>query len=336
MEDVMTRFLWVQKQDIGPKPRVGHAMAYDASRSRVVLFGGYSSGPELFNDTWEWDGENWTQVSDIGPTPRGRHAIVYDGARQRVVLFGGSDNSSDLGDTWEWDGQDWIQLADTGPSARSGHAMAFDSNRNRTVLFAGNGGGVSSETWEWDGEEWMQVEDTGPSPRWDHAMTYDAIRKRVILFGGTQNAGVHLTDTWAWDGSVWTEVADIGPAASANTTLVFESSLSVLFGGSAFLPDGSGTVLGDSWSWDGKHWTKRQDIGPGPRRGHAMAYDSTRSRLVLFGGLPDFTANRNRLLGDTWEHADDEAASPPLVEFVQIASLDLVPTVYGGARWGLE
>ena len=35
------RWLWTQKEDIGPNPRAGHAMVYDADRERVVLFGGY-------------------------------------------------------------------------------------------------------------------------------------------------------------------------------------------------------------------------------------------------------------------------------------------------------
>jgi hypothetical protein len=34
----MSRFLWTQKRASGPRPRVGHAMAYDADRNRVVLF----------------------------------------------------------------------------------------------------------------------------------------------------------------------------------------------------------------------------------------------------------------------------------------------------------
>jgi hypothetical protein len=54
--------------------------------------------------------------------------------------------------------------------------------------------------------------------------------------------------------------------------------------------------LGDTWSWNGKHWTQVQDIGPEPRTFAAMAYDSNRSRTVLFGG-----ATQNTLLGDTWE-----------------------------------
>jgi hypothetical protein len=39
-------------------------------------------------------------------------------------------------------------------------------------------------------------------------------------------------------------------------------------------------------------WTQRQDVGPSKRAGHAMAYDSARARVVLFGGAD---------LRDTWE-----------------------------------
>jgi hypothetical protein len=71
-------------------------------------------------------------------------------------------------------------------------------------------------------------------------------------------------------------------------------------------------VFGNTWEWDGKHWTERQDMGPGPRWGHAMAYDSKRQRMVLFGGLPVFAPDNpnvaDRLLGDTWEHTDSGSA----------------------------
>jgi hypothetical protein len=44
-------------------------------------------------------------------------------------------------------------------------------------------------------------------------------------------------------------------------------------------------------------WTQKQDVGPGERNSHAMAYDSIRGFTVLFGGAdPD-----GNLFGDTWE-----------------------------------
>src|SRR6266571_525413 len=139
----MAQLLWTQKQDVGPSARSNVAMVFDAARNRVVLFGGAGGSTAiLFNDTWEWDGENWTQYEDIGPVPRSRHGMAYDSKRQRTVLFGGSAGNLNLNDTWEWDGADWTQVADTGPPARGGHGMAYDNLRGRVVLVDGVGESV--------------------------------------------------------------------------------------------------------------------------------------------------------------------------------------------------
>lgn len=53
---------WSQAANAGPAgPRFGSGMAYDAHRSRVVLFGGFT-GATYLADTWEWDGTQWTRV----------------------------------------------------------------------------------------------------------------------------------------------------------------------------------------------------------------------------------------------------------------------------------
>jgi len=67
----------------------------------------------------------------------------------------------------------------------------------------------------------------------------------------------------------------------------------VLFGGYS-----SVGFLGDTWEWDGASWTQVATTGPLPRYGHAMAYDSQRHRVVLFGGIQ---ASAPYYLGDTWE-----------------------------------
>jgi hypothetical protein len=41
-------------------------------------------------------------------------------------------------------------------------------------------------------------------------------------------------------------------------------------------------------------WTQKEDIGPSPRYGHAMCYDTARQRTLLFGGANDAP------LGDSW------------------------------------
>ncbi len=128
--------------------RDGHAMAYDAVRQRVVLFGGrdptfaQTPGGRLFSDTWEWDGSTWTERIVSNPPPgRYDHAMAYDVLRQRVVVFGGQNPPYYLGDTWEWDGSLWKRLMPaSSPSARSASAMAYDAGRQRLVLFGGDDG----------------------------------------------------------------------------------------------------------------------------------------------------------------------------------------------------
>jgi hypothetical protein len=321
----MAQLLWTQKQDVGPSARSDVAMVFDAARGRVVLFGGAGGAATLFNDTWEWDGENWTQYEDIGPTPRSRHAMAYDSKRGRTVLFGGSAGTLNLSDTWEWDGDNWTQVADTGPSARGGHAMAYDSLRGRVILFGGDDGQNSfGDTWAWDGADWTQEADTGPPARTGHGMDYDNLRDRVVLVDGISKSTVqvqvqvwvqdssggwfsspsghyethtqqqvkvqYLNDTWEYDGSVWTRVADTGPEPRMGCGLVYDGKTMLLFGGK-----NDTSFFKNTWEWDGKHWTQRQDIGPAARAFAAFAYDSARQRAVLFGGAAQ------SLFGDTWE-----------------------------------
>jgi len=328
----VAKLLWTQKQDIGPEPRASHAMVFDASRKVVLLFGGLAAGNRTLSDTWSWDGEDWTQLQDMGPSSRFAHAMAYDSVRQRTVLFGGASGNDTFGDTWEWDGDSWTQTQDIGPSARGQHAMAFDVARNRVVLFGGESNGTSqSDTWVWDGSDWSQVEDTGPSARRGHAMTYDTVRARTVLFGGVGDVGGQnaptLGDTWEWDGTNWKHIQDIGPAAATGAALVFRSATSALFGGISALANAPGSKLfGLTWEWNGHLWTARQDMGVGARFDHAMAFDSTRGRVVLFGGRSDPIADSG-LKGDTWEHADVAVQQPPPGGGgpIPVASIDATP-----------
>ena len=313
----MAKFLWTQRQNIGPAPRAGHAMAYDEQRRAVVLFGG-DSGRGPLGDTWVWNGETWTQVSDIGPAARAGHAMAYDEQRGRVVLFGGRLRDRQAGDTWEWDGGDWTQIANAGPGPRSNPAMAYLRSTRRVILFGGFDGALASlaDTWEWNGEDWTQLEDVGPDARHSHVMASDPLGQRVVLFGGDGAAGtLPFQDTWAWDGEEWTRVAVFGPAPVANAGMVAVRSRLILFGGMLGAPDGGPRALsGLTWEWSGRHWTLRQDIGPGARMAHGMAFDRVRSRVVIFGGA---RVDGPSPLGDTWEHVDQSAAvvPPPVAPF---------------------
>ena len=94
-------------------------------------------------------------------------------------------------------------------------------------------------------------------------------------------------------------MTDTGPGSLLFYGLCDDGAQILLFGGQAF-DVGARGVRNTTWSWDGKHWTLRQNIGPGPRMGVSMAYDRLRKRAVIFGGRDQET----RLLSDTWELAE--------------------------------
>jgi hypothetical protein len=193
---------------------------------------------------------------------------------------------------------DWtlVQTA-TKPFARGYHAMAYDSDRKVTVLFGGRDVFVQShnDTWEYDGKNWQEIKPPlSPSARSGHMMVYDSARKLTVLYGGPG-----LRDTWTWDGAVWTKIripAAQKPSARNSAAMAFDENRGriVLFGGYDSLKG----LVNDTWEFDGAVWHPMSSLTAAPvaREDHAMAYDSGRKRIVLFGGS-DQGGDRN----DVWE-----------------------------------
>jgi hypothetical protein len=297
----MIRILWTQKQDEGPSPRAFPAMAYDSGRGRTVLFGGSSiiEAGTLSGDTWEWDGANWTQMADSGPSPRTQSVMAYDAQRAQTVLFSGLGVVEGQ-DTWGWDGNNWTQLADSGPPQRVLAAMAYDSKRQRSLLFGGGASEAYGDTWAWDGAAWTQLAEAGPPPRYAPSMGYDTSRDRSVLFGGEAGiGGTTFGDTWEWDVAAWTQISSFGAPPCGGAALAFKGDSVALLGGKKPFFSTNPGGLGITWTWDGQHWTLRQDFGPPPRYGHAMTYDTKRACLTVFGGT-----NSDVSFGDTWEHSE--------------------------------
>src|SRR3954454_13043508 len=96
------------------------------------------------------------------------------------------------------------------------------------------------------------------------------------------------------------------PGGRAETRMVYDpaSTHLILYGGAT--PTDSGTKtsydLSDTWDWVGDHWVERATAhNAGARSGHAMVYDSNRSRIVVFGGRRmDLEKNLPTVLNDTW------------------------------------
>jgi hypothetical protein len=239
----------------GPTRRSGHAMAYDAQRSRVVLFGGEEKPHSKIGmkDTWEWDGANWMNVTPANGNPPARlgHAMTYDSVRQRIVMFGGLDGGTHLNDIWEWNGTAWAEITPTTtrPDPRIDLPIAYDPSQQVTIVYGGSNGLALSDMWTWDGTAWSSVNTTpsSPGPRRNHYMAFDTTRGRLVLFGGSDGSN-RFADTWEWSNNTWTERQfSPKPSARASGAMAYDSARQrmVLFGGQ----NSSQTNFAETWEY---------------------------------------------------------------------------------------
>ena len=299
---------WAQGPTTDPGARFDHAMAYDAARARVVLFGGM--GITQLADTWEYDGTSWTAVPVAGPAAREGHAMAFDATSGRTILFGGCSGYCDHGqdffdDTWAYDGTAWVQVGSpVRPPWRAWAGLAYDAARGETVLAGGANEGMGFEdSWRLSGGAWSP----GPPLPFEvfyDGMAYDAARERIVLLHGRK--------TLEYDGTTW-QLGVPPPAAMASRffmTVTYDPyrSLVVILGGACC----GGR---DVWEFDGSSWSP----GTTPptfyqgRYMHAAAYDESRGRVVVFGGTPN-------VRDGTWEYLS--------------ASIELAPLTVPGGRVG--
>lgn len=226
-------------------------------------------------------------------------AMAWDGSNGQVVLFGGYilSQGRQNDDTWLWDGVAWWTMGNmVRPRGRSYAAMCYDLHRRKVVLFGGDpgGGGALNDTWEWDGTTWNESlpAHRPPGHSSNARMAFDAVRGVTVLFG---------LGTWLWNGTDWSQATVMEPAWRVLHRVAFDErrGVIVLFGGTSL-----GSLLNDTWEWDGTRW---QEVGtptfsPRPRHSHMMAYDAERGRVVMHGGFlglgPGFS-------NETWEWDGD-------------------------------
>lgn len=218
---------------------------------------------------------------------------AYDSIRGRLVVFGESQNNVE--GTREWDGVRWYELSPTDPEGdgnpidRSGAGMAFDSWRGHTLLWGGVHGGLSDNVTD---------------------------------------------DLWAWNGTSWRELIPEDPEGDGNPNqrhvyafaFDHERGEALLFGGSS-CPGG----CNDMWTWNGRSWRKIEAEDPegdgNPMFGSnaAMAYDSKRKRVVLYGPkkseMMSTTWDKNtwEWNGLSWEKMAGEDEGPPCYSAAEMA-----------------
>lgn len=296
----------VPSDGVRPPGRWDAQMVYDAKRKRVVLYGGNSDtsgnyGTSMYgvlrDDTWEWDGSKWTMITNASTgTARWGHTMIYDPVRGVTVLAGGRPGlagSTVIQGTWEYDGA-WTMKSASSPGQLCYAAGAYDPISMKPMVQGGEGSGKVTTTFVWNGSTWTSAAGLSGPSRSQHAMATDFRRGFIVLFGGNVTGITPAADTWERTGAGWSSISTPGPG----TRILFGSAYdqqhgrAVIFGGMSAI---FGTPLADTWIFDGSHW-KQGPSGPTGRWAPAMAGDTKRGRIILFGG-EDASAVQQ---GDTW------------------------------------
>jgi cysteine-rich repeat protein len=308
-----------------PTGRINPVLVYDAGRQRIVMFGGWTPGPNLA-DTWEYDGVSWTKIiTKHSPAPRFATSAAYDPKRKRVVMFGGYqlNYGAPLDDTWEYDGSDWtLKQPATTPLARAGAAMAFDAINSRLIMFGGATSGVCTtcntndtgdpvnETWSYNGTNWTQLAPptaspyTQPAARSGATAAWDSANKYILMYGGMcvgngTNCNNPDGGTYAFDGTGWKAVGSALTSIDQGwmiASMAFDTTLGtagkmVMYRGAANL----------TYEWNGSGWVSTAFATPTPTRSNpAIAFDAAHKQILSFGGSMDPGTHSDTVYGDTW------------------------------------
>jgi hypothetical protein len=195
---------WEWRQDTGwaelkPAANPGtvfvHVMVTDLTRSKILLFGGYTAIGSFRNDVWEWDGAatTWTRRTPVasanvpfGDAMSGGMVVLpynaaYDESRQKLLVY---ESGSAF---WEWDpisaGWAWRDSGDNLGDIVEMLAMAYDPFRRRHVFL--NENGVPSEIAELDGRTstwFLRTPATEPPNLSEAAMVFDSGRNVMVLW----------------------------------------------------------------------------------------------------------------------------------------------------------
>ncbi len=269
---------------LAPSPRGDTSLTYDPVGRRMVLFGGATAEGKQ-GDTWSYDG-TWTKLAPPhAPDVRGQHNATFDRARGQVILFGGSTATGVRADTWAFDGVDWAPVAlASAPAPRLRHAMYFDDRRGAIVLYGGqrDDGSRLCDTWALDAKGWTPIGDYPDGCPTQPSMAFDPVGGRGLLVGGaraTTTTMFAFDDTWESLGAASAAPAGLAPASAMAFDRV--AGAPVVVGHVASL-DGTPAPT-RVWRLD-EAWTPMDGLSAPALGDAATAFDSRRSRTLLFGG----------------------------------------------------
>jgi hypothetical protein len=259
-------------------------------------------------------------VAENIPYVRAHHELIYDEQNKAVMLTGGStplnggQSFKMFNDIWHFKNSTWTKIGNAGDE-RSGIRMAYDSKRKKIYSFGGYTGQSRSEFRLLENDDWKIISSNPEMTASEPGFVYDAKRDRLVAFGGSAAPGKANDATWEWDGQSWKKFAGNGPGGRQAFAMVYDSKRkkTVLFGGMSGGAAGTRPpVLGDTWEFDGKAWTKISLSGPGARSSPGFAFDSKHGLLIIFGGLSDDGLKNDTWSwdGTTWKKLSENGPSP--------------------------
>lgn len=220
-----------------PSPRAEQDGVWDATRDRLVFFGGDEGMPEqcipkpdYLAETVAWNqdcGDFEVLDTGGGPSMRTRLATTLDAGRDRMIIHGGRYREAESGrytlydDLWAFDleTESWSELpSDDGPSKRAMHTMVVAGDT--LYLYGGQLSNSSTsyspgtDFWAYDlgAGTWTELDaDADPGERLFHSMAVSDDGSKLWIYGGAdENAlfGPFFEDLWEYDvaAGTWTEL----------------------------------------------------------------------------------------------------------------------------------
>ena len=225
-----------------PGPRYSHALAYDAIRDRVILFGGLDDGNNPLNDVWEWDGTTWSLRTTTGtpPTVRDRaSAMVIDGS---LYVVGGAPNNVPTDELFTLSSTGtWSQPGAAGSRvvANYGMPIAYDAVAHQLYAFADDGDRTGAlkrdELYRWDvaaGGPWTTVcTACSGLPRNSVSIVFDPDLGLLWMFTGFD--GNEIKGTWQLQSNAWQPFDAQLPPARDSVGVAYDPSrhVIVMYGG---------------------------------------------------------------------------------------------------------
>jgi len=320
-----------------PPARSWHTVVRDEARDRDLLSAGYDG--KALADLWSFapTGLDWTEQPasiDSWPMARAGANVVLDNTRNRLLLFGGNGQSGlGVSDVWAWSlsaeaGWEPVVAQGAPPPGRTLSTTIYDPVGDRLIVFGGVDGVTSTtdygDVWQLTlsgTPTWTQLSPVGtpPTPRSGHTAVYDPVRSRMVVFGGRTGLAL-LNEVWVLElsGTPTWHTIQAAPPPSARYLHVAaydpQHDAMLMYGG--YL---DGYVLTNSAAeldFAVNVWIPQEALGPSPRASATMAYDTQRSRFVMFGGFSDQAAR----LSEVWAFS-----GPPAFSWSQLLPAGAVP-----------